>query len=435
MATPVIMPKQGQSVESCIITKWYKKKGDKVNIGDLLFNYETDKASFDEEAKVSGVLLEIFFNEGDDVPVFINVCVIGEPGEKIDKFYPKKDDITKKEVKEKEEAVNSEDEDLIYDENIINEDGKVKITPRAKKVAERTGVDYTKIKGSGPNGRIIEEDIILSKEKINIGTYSSKEIFLGKNMKGTGIGGRITVKDLESANQLIGDYEEVPLSNIRKLIAKSIHASLLNSAQLTIHSSFDATNIINFRKKVKKSENSINITINDLIIYSVSRTILNHKSLNAHFNNEKMLIFKNCHIGIAVDTERGLMVPTLFDANKKSLNEISEEAKNLISNCRNKSINPDMLKGATFTITNLGVLGVEMFTPILNTPQVGILGVNTLTYKLKEINNDIKTYPSIGLSLTFDHRAVDGASAARFLHNLSNNLENLYQIIKKENKN
>ena len=136
-----------------------------------------------------------------------------------------------------------------------------------------------------------------------------------------------------------------------------------------------------------------------------------------------------------MDTERGLMVPTLFDANKKSLNKISEEAKNLISNCRNKSINPDMLKGATFTITNLGILGIEMFTPILNTPQVGILGVNTLTYKLKEINNDIKTYPSIGLSLTFDHRAVDGASAARFLHNLINNLENLDHVIKKENKN
>lgn len=428
MATPVIMPKQGQSVESCIITKWYKNKGDKVEIGDLLFNYETDKASFDEEAKVPGILLEIFFDEGDDVPVFTNVCVIGNPGEKIDAFYPvKENNITGNDKKQEKEDVSYGpiQEGLIVDKEGLNDNGIIKISPRAKKAAERTGVDYTKIKGSGTEGRIIENDIILSKEKANIGTYSSKEILAGKNAKGTGIGGRITVKDLENVNQSIDGYEEIPLSNIRKLIAKSMCNSLLNSAQLTIHSSFDATNIINFRKKTKDSKNKFNITINDIIVYSVSRTLLNHKSLNAHLENETMMIFKNCHLGIAVDTERGLMVPTVRDANTKQLKEISKEIKSLVENCKNRSINPDLLKGATFTITNLGSLGIEMFTPILNTPQVGILGVNALIYKLKEINNDIKTYPSIGLSLTFDHRAVDGASAARFLQDLRSNLENI----------
>ena len=158
MATPVIMPKQGQSVESCIITKWYKNKGDKVEIGDLLFNYETDKASFDEEAKVPGILLEIFFDEGDDVPVFTNVCVIGNPGEKIDAFYPvKENNITGNDKKQEKEDVSYGpiQEGLIVDKEGLNDNGIIKISPRAKKAAERTGVDYTKIKGSGNEGRII----------------------------------------------------------------------------------------------------------------------------------------------------------------------------------------------------------------------------------------------------------------------------------------
>lgn len=440
MAIPVIMPKQGQSVESCILTKWYKKKGDKINIADLLFNYETDKASFDEEAKVSGTMLEVFFNEGDDVPVFTNVCVIGNPGENIDGFYPKKNILQNKDIKIESlqnKSINEQgNEDVLIqtNDNFLNqnEDNVIKISPRAKKSAEKIGIDLKKIRGSGPDGRIVEDDIILLKDSANIGTFSSKENIRGENIRGNGIGGRITIKDLENSSELLSDYEEVKLSNIRKIIAKGMHNSILNSAQLTLHSSFDAAKIIEFRKKAKLEfiEEFKNVSINDIILFVVSRTILKHASINAHFNNDTLLIFKNCHLGIAVDTERGLMVPTLFNANKKLLNEISKEAKELIENCKKGSVNPDILKGATFTITNLGTLGIEMFTPILNIPQTGILGVNTIIYKIKEINNEIKTYPSIGLSFTFDHRALDGATAAKFLQDLRIDLENFTDFIK-----
>jgi pyruvate dehydrogenase E2 component (dihydrolipoamide acetyltransferase) len=261
---------------------------------------------------------------------------------------------------------------------------------------------------------------------------------------GTGIGGRITTVDVEyaktagirhelaeyetaEAEPAEADYEEIKLSNIRKVIAKAMHQSLVNSAQLTLHTSFDATEILAFRRKIKEQGTRLglgDITLNDIILYAVSRTLLNHRELNAHFLDDRMLLFKHVNLGVAVDTERGLMVPTIYSADTRSLSEISNEAKKLIESCRKGSINPDYLKGGTFTVTNLGTLGVEYFTPILNPPQTGILGVNTIVQRVRQEGDKLVTYPAMGLSLTFDHRAVDGAPAARFLQELKTNLEN-----------
>jgi len=454
MAIPVIMPRQGQSVESCIISKWHKKKGDKVKIGDLLFTYETDKATFDEEAKVEGTLIEVFFEEGDDVPVLTNVCVIGEEGESAAEFDPRaqKDDSGKadearvQEVQAQEKAAVEEKAVQTIPTPAI-EGERVKISPRARNLAEKIGVDYRYASGTGPNGRIIERDIIALRENGPVVTPSAMDEYLKTApgfISGTGLGGRITTEDLktpvetgakeqdiQAAQQ---DYVEVKLTNIRKVIAKAMYHSISSTAQLTLNTSFDATEILAYRKKLKDSKDQLgleNITINDIILFAVSRTILNHKELNAHFLDDKMLVFNNVHLGIAVDTERGLMVPTLFNANKKSLNEISREAKELIEQCQKGTINPDMLKGGSFTVTNLGTLGIESFTPVLNPPQTGILGVNTIVQRVKEVNGEYVYYPAMGLSLTFDHRALDGAPAARFLKELKTNLENFSVLLAK----
>ncbi|ABP66488.1 catalytic domain of components of various dehydrogenase complexes [Caldicellulosiruptor saccharolyticus DSM 8903] len=458
MATPVIMPKQGQTVESCIITKWHKKKGEKVEVGDLLFSYETDKASFDEEAKVSGILLDIFFEEGEEVPVLTNVAVIGQENESADIFNPKKGtDATisaespgiVNEVK-KGETVS---QDRIEPKQVLQSSDKIRISPRAKKLAEKLNVDFRFATPSGPEGRIIERDIL---ELFNSGYVftsaaktEAKEIGNLKDLEPSGIGGRITISDIEKAKesfkiqksdieisaQIIKDeteYEEAPLSNIRKTIAKAMYLSLTTTAQLTLHTSFDASNILEFRKRVKENREKLgleDITINDIILFAVSRVLPKHKALNAHFLDDKMRYFKNVHLGFAVDTERGLMVPTIFNSNKKSLNQISKEAKELIQLCRKGTINPDLLKGATFTVTNLGSFGIEGFTPVLNPPQTGILGVNTIVMRAKEQNGQITYYPAIGLSLTFDHRALDGADAARFLQDLKKWLENFELLL------
>lgn len=404
MATPVIMPKQGQSVESCVISTWYKKKGEKVCKGDLLFSYETDKATFDEEAEVEGTILEIFFTEGDEVPVLTNVCVIGSEGEDTTQFNPHASggDL---EVEE-EKRVRSESETSGAQGSAQAEtapggtEERLKISPRARHLATEMGVDYYRASPTGPRGRIIARDIAALQE---VKTVSEAEIEQGA-----------------------ADYEEVELTRARRLIAERMHASLASAAQLTLNTSFDASGLIALRKKIKADHerNDVEkITINDMIVYAVARTILKYRELNAHLLGEKMLLFHHAHLGVAVDTERGLLVPTLFDADQKSLSEIARETKRMATGCREGTISPDYLQGASFTVTNLGALGIESFTPVINLPQTGILGVGAITWRIRERSGEYIHYPAMGLSLTFDHRAVDGAPVARFLQELTSNLE------------
>lgn len=450
MATPVIMPRQGLSVESCVLTEWKKEVGDRVEKGDVLFTYETDKATFEEESEVEGVFLAKFFEEGDDVPVLTNVCVIGEEGESIDEFNPHQEGTPEEEETEGEAAQPAveeiEEEKVEVTETTDTGDDIIKISPRARRLAEKNNLDYRHATPTGPGGRIIERDIEKLLAEGPVFTPAAKEGYgdmpAREGITGTGLGGRVTTADLEKAGQAEveektvaePEFEDVKLTNIRKIIAESMHHSLVSTAQLTLNTSFDATNILNFRKQVKENREELsleNITINDMILFAVSRTLLNHKDLNAHFLDDKMRIFKDVHLGVAVDTERGLMVPTIFEANRKTLNQISREVKTRIEECRTGSINPDYLQGATFTVTNLGTLDIESFTPVLNPPQTGILGVNTIVQRVKEVDGELVYYPAMGLSLTFDHRAIDGAPAARFLKELKTNLENFSIIMAK----
>ena len=450
MATPVIMPRQGQSVESCIITKWNKQVGDKVAVGDLLFTYETDKATFDEESQVEGTLLAILHEEGDDVPCLENVCVIGSEGEDVSQFMAagpaseaSAQPVTAASVQPEAAPAANAAANIAQVASKAAE-GDIKISPRARAYAEKTGVDYRYAVPSGAEGRIIERDIVALREQGVMVTPAASGEYLagGSRIEGTGIGGRVSVEDLSApaaATQPVDavqapEYEDVKLTNIRKVIARSMTASLSSMAQLTLNTSFDATELMAYRKKVKENGEKLglaNITLNDMVLYAVSRTLPNHKELNAHLLEDKMRYFTNVHLGMAVDTERGLMVPTIFNANKLSLNDIAVEAKKCAADCQKGSINPDKLSGASFTVSNLGSLGIESFTPVINPPQTGILGVDNIVTRVKEVNGQIKTYPAMGLSLTFDHRALDGAPAAKFLKELAANLENFSALLAK----
>ncbi len=415
MAVPVIMPRQGQSVESCIIARWHKKKGDKVEKGDVLFTFETDKATFDEEAEQEGTLLEIFFEEGEDVPVLTNVCVIGEQGEDVSQFKPSDIQPEKEPEKKKSEPEKNE-----KPEQAVST-GASGISPRARNLAQKTGADYSGIKGSGPQGRIIEKDIRKVQSEGRMSTRAALA---------TGLGGRVTTEDLQNIKE--SGYEDFKLTNIRKVIAKQMHHSLSTTAQLTLNSTYDATSVLEFRKKVKAGRDGAdlaNITINDIVLFAVSRVIEDYPEFNAHFLDDTLRIFEDVNMGVAVDTDRGLMVPTIFNANRKSLDSISREIKELSDECRKGTINPDVLKNGTFTVTNLGTLGIESFTPVINPPQTGILGVNTIVQRIREVEDGFEAYPAMGLSLTFDHRAVDGAPAARFLQALVKWLESFELLL------
>lgn len=443
MATPVIMPRQGQSVESCLITEWHKQKGDSIEIGDVLFSYETDKASFEEEAKEKGTLLEVYFQEEEDVPVLMTVAVIGEVGESTDAFRPTS---ASESVVETPDTVQPQPEEQREDVPItLDPERPLRISPRARMLAQKSNANVQLAQPSGPDGRIIERDIVALVEAKQLLTPAAKADYTQSDqaIEGTGLGGRITTLDLkqpvqseQSLHAVLADaaYRDEKLTNMRKVIAKSMHHSLSSTAQLTLNASFDATEILAYRQKLKKQQEQLaleNITLNDIVLFAVARTLPNYEALNAHLLGDTLRIYSNVHLGVAVDTERGLMVPTIFDANKKSLNQISHDMKRVASACQKGAINPDELQGATFTLTNLGVFGIESFTPVLNPPQTGILGISTIQYKVKEDNGQFTHYPAMGLSLTFDHRAIDGAPAARFLQELSYNLANFSVLLAK----
>ena len=215
-----------------------------------------------------------------------------------------------------------------------------------------------------------------------------------------------------------------------------MHASLAEMAQLTLNTSFDAGKILSFRAAVKAAGEKSglgNITVNDIILFAVSRTLLSHPDVNANYLEKEgvMRRFAHANLGVAVDTPRGLIVPTLFNADTLTLNELSGQAKKLINAAKEGGINPDLLTGGSFTVTNLGSLGVESFTPVINPPQTAILGVDCVTRRVKQVNGQDVFYDAMGLSLTFDHRALDGAPAAKFLRDLVFNLENFDLLLAK----
>lgn len=443
MAVAVIMPRQGQSVESCIITKWRKAVGEQVSIGDVLFSYETDKASFEEESPISGTFLAQLFEEGDDVPCLQNVCVIGNPGESLAEFIVGTTEVAVEVVEIIPAELSAQTVNASGDTSDSIPSNSDKVSPRARALASKLGIDYRNAQATGPNGRVIERDILKLKE---LGIFATPAALYSGDIvpaTGGGLGGRTTVSDLGAQVQVVAQqpiqqstsnemgYRDEKITNIRKMISKAMQHSLTSTAQLTLNSSFDATEILEMRSKLKKSKVDFNVTLNDMVLFAVSRVLKEHPVLNAHFLGDTMRYFDNVHLGIAVDTERGLLVPTVFNADQKSLVQISNEVKVVADKSKTGTISPDLLTGASFTITNLGTFGVESFTPVINPPQTGILGVNTIVTRVKEVNGVISTYPAMGLSLTFDHGALDGAPAARFLKALVNALENFSILLMK----
>jgi len=403
MATAVIMPKQGQSVETCIITKWFRKKGDMVSSGDILFSYETDKASFDLESPVEGILLEIFFGDGAEVPVLVNVAVVGKNGEQTDSFNPAIPPSIASTASEV--AATPVTEAAIKNAMISeNHDNKIRISPRAKKMANEKGVDYNSLPGTGPNGRIIARDI----EKGISGEFIDTKVFQTTR----------------------SDFSEQPLSNVRKLIAKAMISSLQNSAQLTHHMSADVRFLLEARQIIKiklaSDKNQQDITLNDMVCWCVIKALGKFPEANSHFLEDRIKTFNKVHLGLAVDTPRGLMVPAVRDVSDMDLVKLSAALKSAAEACKRGNIDPELIKStsATFTVSNLGNYGVEMFTPVINLPQVAILGVCTIINRPANLgNNTFGFVPYIGLSLTYDHRAIDGGPATLFLKEIKEQIE------------
>lgn len=446
MATVIIMPKQGQSVESCILTEMKKKKGDTVAVGDILFSYETDKASFEEEAKVAGTVLDVFFDDGDEIPVLTNVMVIGNEGESTEEFRPGTDsgaatpaaaETAPAAAATPAAAPTATTEPTVAAAKPATAAGTSPVSPRARVLAAKEAIDASALQGSGPHGRVIERDVraaMAATPKLTpLAKAIAKETGAAAPETGSGLAGMVKGADMGALKNSVytSDSEIKPLSNMRKLIAKAMYASLQNSAQLTHHLSADARGILALRKKVKKAvENGYptNITLNDMVCMAVIRALKKFPQVNAHFLGDSVRLFSKVHLGLAVDTERGLMVPVVKNADDLSIQGLANQLKEVANACKKGSIDPDLLssEAASFTVSNLGNYGVEIFTPVINLPQVAILGVNTIVPRPKDIGGGVYAFvPHIGLSLTYDHRALDGGEATRFVKEIANEIEAL----------
>ena len=416
MATAVVMPKLGQSVETCIIIGWLKQKGDSIAAGEPLCEVETDKSALEVESPASGTLLDVFFEEGEEVAVQVNIAAIGEPGEDVSSLKPavtvdtSPEDQSSAASDEPVQALPTQPEALEPPQkrSAKSDRAKRRVSPRAASLAEELGVDISAIRGTGPGGRIIERDVRAAPSTA---------------AKPAAVQTRITPPvqtDLPP-----GEAQTAPLQGTRKIIADRMLYSIQTTAQLTLNATADARALLSFRQRLKNSAevfNLQNVTINDFILFAVSRTLPDHPELNAVLLKDTISQYDSVHLGFAVDTPRCLMVPVIRDANSLNLKAISQEAKRLTSACLEGDISPDELSGGTFTVTNLGSMGIESFTPILNPPQVGILGVGNVNLKPVEVDGEVQHIPHIGLSLTIDHQAVDGAAASRFLGTLSGRL-------------
>lgn len=431
MAQQVVMPKQGNSVESCIIVEWNVQLGDKVAIGDVLCSAETDKSTIDVESTAEGVVLARLFEEGADVPVMVPIAVIGEAGEKVETA-------AQEEAKQQAETVNHVASSEV-EKPLVTAAQAIGASPRARQLASSLGISLENVQPTGPKGRIIERDVEAAKGQplSPVAREQALEQGLKAPLSGSGIGGRVLASDLvakpvEAATVAVPSLEdvtEIAVKGVRKVTARRMMESIHSTCQLSLHAFADARALKRLRAGFKASKPELGlqaITINDLVLFAVSRTLTQFPAFNAHFLGDKILRFSHVHLGVATDTAKGLLVPVLRNSELLSLKQLSEGTKALVGKCKAGTAQPDELSGSTFTVSNVGSFGIEAFTPVLNVPEVAILGVGTITLKpIEDEDGDVVFIEHIGLSLTMDHQAVDGADAARFLKALMDNIASI----------
>jgi pyruvate dehydrogenase E2 component (dihydrolipoamide acetyltransferase) len=423
MAISVEVPKLGNTVEECLIAKWRKHKGEQVSAGEVVAEIETDKATFEVTAPVGGTVLETFFDEGALVPVFTNLFVIGEAGESAEAFRPQPAAPAEGVAKAPPTAT---PEAPKVDRQVARPVPAAlsgSFSPRAKRFAAEHDFHPAVVAGSGPAGRVLEED--LRKQYYSsprVSSLAQKRIEEGMEVsgEGSGTGGMVLSSDLVPPATRI--------SGIREKIARRMRESLASTAQYTLHTSADAGGLLRTRAKIKASTGVPDININDLVTFCTIKALLEMPDLNAEFIDGRIYRHAEIHIGFACDTPRGLLVPVVRDAHKLTAGELSLKMKELSAQAVQGTISVDDLSGGTFTVSNMGALGIESFTPLLNPPQVAILGVDAIQLKPVRRDGSIEFIDAIGLSLTLDHQVIDGAPGARFLKVVKEKIENVESL-------
>ncbi|OAJ73516.1 branched-chain alpha-keto acid dehydrogenase subunit E2 [Brevibacillus sp. SKDU10] len=450
MATGIFMPKLSMTMETGTILQWFKKEGDLVEEGDLLLEVMTDKINIEVEAYATGTLLKIYDDVNAIVPVQKIIGYIGELGELVPDTPPEIEgeetlaDVNKasEESEAKRETSASEDEA-----------NKVRATPAARRLSRENGVALHEMKGRGTNGRIHAEDVeaYVKHDQERMVTPLAKKIASNtgvqlNSIQGSGANGKITKHDvlqappnrlqvaMNRANSTKSSVElsRVKLEGMRKVISERMIRSVTTAPHVTLVTEVDMSNAIKLRKSllpVIENQTGYRLSYTEIVMKAVAIALRQHPQMNASVEGDYILYKQEVNTGLAVSVPNGLMVPVVKHADQKGLATLTTECKELGRLAREAKLLPDQMQGGTFTISNLGMYDIDAFTPIINQPEVAILGVGRITEKAVGIHGELKLRPQMTLSLSFDHRIVDGAPAAEFLQSIKRSLEEPYQLL------
>jgi pyruvate dehydrogenase E2 component (dihydrolipoamide acetyltransferase) len=452
MATKVFLPKLGQTMEEGTIVEWLKQEGDAVERGDVLFTIESDKAVLEVEARAKGVLRKVLLEPGIKVPVMTLVGVIGAADEDISAALAEAGTVDASAPAPEMAASASQapaEATAPAPLPIERPEGRILSSPRARKVAAEKGVDLVYVAGSGPNGRIIEQDVLAYLAALPAATPLARKLAADQGISLSTLGapgervraaqvGAPTASAPAAAPAPVAPTpapaagEITPMRGVRAIIAERMGTSAHTTASVTLQSVVDATAFVALREQLKNAfakELGFSIGFNDVLAAIVARCLAEFPYMNVRLEEVGIRHLEHVNLGMAVDSERGLLVPVIRDADKKGIKEIAVAFRDLVERARTGRSLPEDLSGGTFTITNLGMFGVDMFTPIINLPECAILGVGRIRPEPTVVEGQVAVRQMMWLSLTFDHRLVDGAPAARFLQATCKYIEQPYLLL------
>ena len=441
MATQVVMPKLSPTMEEGQLSRWLKKEGDKVSMGEPLAEIDTDKATMEMQALSTGVLRKILINEGDSAPLGQPIAIIGEPDEDISELLkgaqaakPAKAEAAPTKLPESEAAPAVETASAAKERDQVRPSiapvsldgqraaetapgGRVLISPIAARMAADAGIDLSSLRGSGPSGRIIKRDV--------------EEAISGKG-KQTAPRLRV-VTPMRTGKPVSFEpsaYRDEPLSEMRRTIARRLVTSLGPVPHFFLTTEIDMERAADLRRSLNEIDPELKASINDIVIKVAAAALMRHPQVNASFQEKTVRYYEHADIGMAVATENGLITPVIRSADVKSLSEIAVEARELATRARARKLKPEEYTGATFSISNLGMFGIDEFTAVINPPEGAILAIGAMSPKPVARDNQVVIRQTMRVTMSCDHRVVDGAIGAQFLQTFKKILENpLYLFV------
>ncbi|KUR59891.1 dihydrolipoamide acetyltransferase family protein [Bacillus safensis] len=440
MPKEIFMPKLSSTMEVGTLLQWFKEEGDSVEIGEPLFEIMTDKINIEVEAYDDGIFLKKYYEADDQIPVNAVIGYIGETNEQVPSEPPAQSD---EDSSGSSESASSDTASSSSTEAPKTPNEKVRATPAARKMAKDHHVAIHEVSGTGSKGRVQKRDVeaaVHSNEKDQRVSPLAEKVAAREgidlaNVAGSGAHGKIMKSDVTAAAAQTAESSPVKtqkLAGMRKVIADRMSQSAFTAPHVTLTSEIDMTKAKEVRKQLLpaiEKETGYRLSFTEIIIHAVSNVLTRHPHINMTFEQNELHFHDDVHIGLAVAVKDGLMVPVISHANQKGLKQLTKEAKEIGRNARDQKLLPDQLKGSTFTISNLGMYAIDTFTPIINQPEVAILGVGRIQEKPVVVDGEIQVRPMMGVSLSFDHRVVDGAPAAAFLTDLKKVLEQPFELL------